>query len=73
MKSNVSIARLPNGLIWVMSEMSTMFQMTQHFPRLTTWLDAVSFGTFFFYQFVKFDEHALSYGMDLNAFDQKDI
>ena len=39
--------------------------------RLTTWLDAVSFGTSFYY-FVKFDEYALSYGMDLNAFDGKD-
>ena len=39
--------------------------------RLTTWLDTVSFGTFF-YQFVEFDEYALSCGMDLNAFDWKD-
>ena len=36
MKINVSIACLPNGPKWIMSEMSTM-------------LDAVSFGTFFFY------------------------
>ena len=34
MKSNVSIAHLPDGPKWVMSEMSTMFQMTQHFPKL---------------------------------------
>ena len=49
MKSNVSIARLPDRPKWVMSEMSTMFQMTQHFPKNmpTTWLDVVAFGTLF--------------------------
>ena len=33
-ESNVSIARLLNRPKWVMSKMSTMFQMTQHFPKL---------------------------------------
>ena len=33
MKSNVSITCLLNGPKWVMSKMSTMFQMTQHLTR----------------------------------------
>ena len=39
--------------------------------KLNTWLDAVSFGNFFLL-ICKFDEYALSYGMDLNVFDWKD-